>query len=139
MKSLALMGVATGKQGHVYIADDDKIEEENLKQTSLFCEQDLTKAKSTVAIAALKDINQKMKLTAFNQRISPKSESIFDDEFFGKLNGVVNTLIDNQVYTNQRCMLYRKPCITCETSGIKGNVQVVIPRLTESFSSAEVI
>lgn len=41
------------------------------------------------------------------------------------------------VYMDQRCILYEKPLLESGTMGTKGNVQVVIPHLTESYSSSQ--
>lgn len=38
---------------------------------------------------------------------------------------------------DQRCVLYVKPLLESGTMGTKGNVQVVIPHLTESYSSSQ--
>lgn len=38
---------------------------------------------------------------------------------------------------DQRCILYEKPLLESGTMGTKGNVQVVIPHLTESYSSSQ--
>ncbi len=39
------------------------------------------------------------------------------------------------LYIDQRCVYYKKPLIDSGTLGTKASVQVVIPRLTESYSS----
>jgi molybdopterin/thiamine biosynthesis adenylyltransferase len=41
------------------------------------------------------------------------------------------------VYMDQRCVLYEKPLLESGTMGTKGNTQVVIPHLTESYSSSQ--
>lgn len=40
-------------------------------------------------------------------------------------------------YMDRRCVYYRKPLLESGTLGTKGNVQVVIPHLTESYSSSQ--
>lgn len=40
------------------------------------------------------------------------------------------------LYVDQRCVYYRKPLLESGTLGTKGNVQVVIPFLTETYSSS---
>ena len=40
-------------------------------------------------------------------------------------------------YMDRRCVYYRKPLLESGTQGTKGNVQVVIPDLTESYSSSQ--
>ena len=41
------------------------------------------------------------------------------------------------MYMDRRCVYYRKPLLESGTLGTKGNVQVVIPHLTESYSSSQ--
>ena len=38
---------------------------------------------------------------------------------------------------DQRCVLYEKPLLESGTLGTKGNTQVVIPHLTESYASSQ--
>lgn len=38
---------------------------------------------------------------------------------------------------DRRCVYYRKPLLESGTLGTKANVQVVIPHLTESYSSSQ--
>src|ERR1700761_1159492 len=38
---------------------------------------------------------------------------------------------------DRRCVYYRKPLLESGTLGTKGNVQVVIPHLTESYGSSQ--
>ena len=41
------------------------------------------------------------------------------------------------MYVDRRCVFYRRPLLESGTWGTKGNVQVVIPFLTESYSSSQ--
>ena len=64
---------------------------------------------------------------------------VFDDHFFENLDCVTNAL-DNvaaREYVDRRCIFYGKPLLESGTLGTKGNIQVVIPRLTESYSSSQ--
>jgi len=38
---------------------------------------------------------------------------------------------------DQRCVFYRKPLVDSGTLGTKGNVQVIVPHLTESYASSQ--
>jgi ubiquitin-activating enzyme E1 len=38
---------------------------------------------------------------------------------------------------DQRCVFYKKPLVDSGTLGTKGNVQVVIPYVTESYASSQ--
>lgn len=41
------------------------------------------------------------------------------------------------LYMDQRCVFYRKPLLESGTLGTKGNTQVVIPNVTESYGSSQ--
>lgn len=38
---------------------------------------------------------------------------------------------------DQRCVFFKKPLLESGTLGTKGNTQVIIPNLTESYSSSQ--
>ncbi|XP_013787170.1 ubiquitin-like modifier-activating enzyme 1 [Limulus polyphemus] len=46
-------------------------------------------------------------------------------------------IYQTRIYMDRRCVFYRKPLLESGTLGTKGNVQVVIPHLTESYSSSQ--
>src|SRR6266498_4101822 len=52
--------------------------------------------------------------------------------FLSKIQGSYEGL-----YMDQRCVFYRKPLLESGTLGTKGNTQVVIPNLTESYASSQ--
>jgi ubiquitin-activating enzyme E1 len=41
------------------------------------------------------------------------------------------------LYMDQRCVFFEKPLLESGTLGTKGNTQVVIPHLTESYASSQ--
>jgi hypothetical protein len=41
------------------------------------------------------------------------------------------------LYMDQRCVFYNKPLLESGTLGTKGNTQVIIPHLTESYASSQ--
>jgi len=41
------------------------------------------------------------------------------------------------LYMDQRCVFFKKPLLESGTLGTKGNTQVVIPHLTESYASSQ--
>ena len=64
---------------------------------------------------------------------------VFGDDFFANIDCVTNAL-DNVLarqYMDRRCVLYCKPLLESGTLGTKANVQVVIPHVTESYSSSQ--
>merc|ERR1740122_199355 len=72
-------------------------------------------------------------------RVGAESENIFNDDFFEALDGVANALdnIEARTYMDRRCVYYNKPLLESGTLGTKGNTQVVIPKVTESYSSSQ--
>ena len=135
-----MVGVGAGDKGRIYVTDMDLIEKSNLNRQFLFRPWDVQKPKSTAAAAAVKVMNSDMNITSFENRVGPETERFFDDEFFDKLDGVANALdnIDARIYMDRRCVYYNKSLLESGTLGTKGNVQVVIPKLTESYSSSQV-
>ena len=140
LKNFAMVGVGAGDKGRIYVTDMDLIEKSNLNRQFLFRPWDVQKPKSTAAAAAVKVMNSDMNITSFENRVGPETERFFDDEFFDKLDGVANALdnIDARIYMDRRCVYYNKSLLESGTLGTKGNVQVVIPKLTESYSSSQV-
>jgi ubiquitin-activating enzyme E1 len=82
---------------------------------------------------------RRRELTRSGRLLPPPCSDIYGDGFFAQLDGVTNAL-DNVVarqYMDRRCVFYQKPLIESGTLGTKGNVQVVIPHVTESYSSSQ--
>ncbi|XP_060948881.1 ubiquitin-like modifier-activating enzyme 1 [Limanda limanda] len=138
MKNFAMIGLACG-EGEVIVTDMDTIEKSNLNRQFLFRPSDVTKMKSDTGAAAVKQMNPSIRITGHQNRVGPDTERIFDDAFFESLDGVTNALdnVDARLYMDRRCVYYRKPLLESGTLGNKGNVQVVIPFLTESYSSSQ--
>ncbi|XP_077585017.1 ubiquitin-like modifier-activating enzyme 1 isoform X2 [Stigmatopora nigra] len=138
LKNFAMIGLAGG-EGEVVVTDMDTIEKSNLNRQFLFRQSDVTKMKSDTAAAAVKQMNPSIKITGHQNRVGPDTERVYDDNFFESLDGVANALdnVDARLYMDRRCVYYRKPLLESGTLGTKGNVQVVIPFLTESYSSSQ--
>lgn len=84
-------------------------------------------------------MNPGVNVIAHENRVGVESESVYDDAFFEELDGVANALdnVDARIYMDRRCVYYRKPLLESGTLGTKGNTQVVVPFLTESYSSSQ--
>lgn len=140
IKNMAMMGLGTKAEGgKLIITDMDTIEKSNLNRQFLFRSHDVQKCKSTVASAAAQRMNPDLNVEAHTNRVGAETEHIYDDTFFENLDGVCNALdnIDARIYMDRRCVYYHKPLIESGTLGTKGNVQVVVPYLTESYSSTQ--
>merc|ERR1719493_354837 len=117
----------------------DIIEKSNLNRQFLFRPWDVQKPKSVTAANAVRAMNPKMNVVAMQDRVGPETESSFNDDFFESLDGVANALdnVEARNYMDRRCVYYRLPLLESGTLGTKGNTQVVIPDVTESYSSSQ--
>ncbi|KAI8607937.1 hypothetical protein BC830DRAFT_1072563, partial [Chytriomyces sp. MP71] len=140
LKNWSMLGLGSGPEGHIYVTDMDTIEKSNLNRQFLFRPKDVGKLKSECAAAAVGQMNPDLrgKIKSFADRVGPETESTFGDEFWEGLSGVTNALdnVDARKYVDRRCVYYRKPLLESGTLGTKGNTQVVLPSLTESYSSS---
>lgn len=138
LKNFALMGLGCGT-GSVTVTDMDMIERSNLNRQFLFRSWDIQKHKSVTAVGAVKAMNPAAHYKSLELRVGAETENIFNDAFFQQLDGVANALdnIEARTYMDRRCVYYHKPLLESGTLGTKGNTQVVIPHVTESYSSSQ--
>lgn len=139
LKNWAMMGLSAGPEGYSIVTDMDIIEKSNLNRQFLFRSWDVSKPKSHTAAKAVKQMNPHMNISAQENRVGPETEDVYTDEFFEKLSGIANALdnVDARMYMDRRCVYYKKSLLESGTLGTKGNVQVVIPGITESYSSSQ--
>lgn len=138
LKNFAMIGVGA-ENGCVTVTDMDLIEKSNLNRQFLFRPSDVQQSKSSTAARVIKGMNPDMKVVAHENRVCPETEKIYNDDFFEVLDGVANALdnVNARIYMDRRCVYYRKPLLESGTLGTKGNTQVVVPFLTESYSSSQ--
>lgn len=139
LKNWALMGVAASNNGHIWITDMDNIERSNLNRQFLFRNEDVSKLKSETASKAIKKIiNDEINITSQNNRVSAETENIYNDQFWNNLTFVCTALdnIDARLYVDSQCLNYGKPLLESGTLGTKGNTQIVVPQVTESYGSS---
>lgn len=139
LKTFAMMGVGSGPKGKVNLTDLDTIEISNLNRQFLYRKWHLGKFKSHVAAEAINVMNPSINLHAVTIRVGPETEEFLDDEFWESLDGVANALdtFSARLYVDSRCVFYKKPLVEGGTEGTKGNVQVVVPDLTESYGASK--
>eukprot|EP01120_Amphizonella_sp_Union-15-10_P012303 TRINITY_DN5439_c0_g1_i1.p1 TRINITY_DN5439_c0_g1~~TRINITY_DN5439_c0_g1_i1.p1 ORF type:complete len:683 (+),score=139.32 TRINITY_DN5439_c0_g1_i1:56-2050(+) len=138
LKNFAMMGIGTGPKGHVTVTDMDSIEISNLNRQFLFKGSDVTQLKSDTAARAVKNMNPDLNIYSKSVKVANDTENTFDHDFWNQLDGVV-TALDNfpaRLYVDRKCVFYHKPLIDSGTLASKGNVQVVVPPLTESYGSS---
>ncbi|KAH9853563.1 ubiquitin activating enzyme [Lenzites betulinus] len=141
LKNWSMIGLATGPNGKIHVTDLDTIEKSNLNRQFLFRAKDLGKFKAEVAAAAVADMNPDLqgKIDSKQEPVGPDTENVYDTAFFASIDGVTNALdnVKARQYMDQRCVFYLKPLLESGTLGTKGNTQVIVPHLTESYSSSQ--
>ena len=137
LKCLALMGVGCGAKGHVHVTDMDTIERSNLNRQFLFRPSDVGKPKSTCAAEAVRRMNPQLQVTAYTERVGEESGA-FDEHFWHSLDGVANALdnVQARLFVDRCCVEHALPLLESGTSGTKGNTQVILPGLSESYGSS---
>lgn len=138
LKNWAMIGLGTGPKGQITVTDMDRIEKSNLNRQFLFRPKDVGQMKSDCAAKAAQAMNPELEghIITLTDRVSEDTEHVFDEGFWENLDGVTNALdnIEARRYVDKRCVFFLKPLLESGTLGTKGNTQVVIPRVTESYS-----
>ncbi|KAH6856831.1 hypothetical protein B0I37DRAFT_368478 [Chaetomium sp. MPI-CAGE-AT-0009] len=141
LKNWAMIGLGTGPNGKITVTDMDSIEKSNLNRQFLFRPKDVGHMKSECAAEAAQAMNPELKgrIVTLKERVGPDTENIFNEEFWHGLDGVTNALdnVEARTYIDRRCVFFHKPLLESGTLGTKGNTQVVLPMLTESYSSSQ--
>ena len=150
LKNFALMGVGCAdscsdrfggpggaEPGTVVCTDMDQIEKSNLSRQFLFRSSDINSPKSTTAVRAVKRMNPALQGVAYEHKVGPETEIVFNDDFYDSLTCIFTALdnIDARLYVDQKAMFYRKPMLDSGTLGTKGSTQVVIPGKTENYGA----
>lgn len=133
LKNLALMGVGT-----LQITDMDIIEKSNLNRQFLFNNSNIGHHKASAAAHAIKQMNPNINVISHLLKVAPETENTFDSQFYQSTT-VVMTALDNlqaRHYVDSKCVANHKYLIDSGTLGPQGNVQVVVPNLTESYSAS---
>jgi ubiquitin-activating enzyme E1 len=141
LKNWAMMGLGAGPKGKIWVTDNDQIEKSNLNRQFLFRPADVGKLKSTAAAGAVQAMNPDLKdhIVTLEDKVGPETEDIFNEKFWENLDAVTNALdnVEARTYVDRRCVFFRKPLLDSGTLGTKGNTQVVLPHITESYSSSQ--
>ncbi|KAM9859899.1 ubiquitin-like modifier-activating enzyme 1 [Aulostomus maculatus] len=137
LKNFALIGLGAGEEGCITLTDMDSIEKSNLNRQFLFRSQDVGKPKSEVAAEAVKAMNPQMNITPHQNFLDEDSERVYDYHFFMGLDGVAAALdnVEARVYLDGRCVQHNKPLLEGGTQGNLGHTLVVVPHLTESYTT----
>ena len=136
LKNLAFLGVATNK-GTIYLTDPDNIEKSNLNRQFLFRSEHIGKPKSLMAVESIRLMKPSFNIVGLTQKVCKDTQS-FVDKYTSQVTGVINALdnIEARRYMDQECFNKQMPLFESGTTGTKGNTQVVIPYLTETYSNS---
>lgn len=137
LKNWAMMGLGAGKNGEIIVTDMDQIEVSNLSRQFLFRTKDVGSLKSTCAAAAVKAMNPDLTVDAKAIRVGSETENVFNPVFWSSLGGIC-TALDNvqaRLYVDAKCVEFRKAMLESGTLGTKGNTQIVVPHITESYGA----
>lgn len=126
------------RDGGVVLTDMDHIERSNLNRQLLFREKHIGRSKSQVAAETIRDINPRFTVKALTKKVSPDTEDQFPDAFWQGIDVVATALdnVDARKYADSQCLVHKKWLFDSGTLGTKGNVQVVIPYASETYSSS---
>ncbi|KAM0681423.1 E1 ubiquitin-activating protein [Glugoides intestinalis] len=155
-----------GMNGKISVTDMDSIEQSNLNRQFLFRAEDVSKMKSASAVQRVKELNEDFiperkekhdrpftdtnierelkevrlsgNIISYTSAVNKESEKQFTDRFISEYDIISNALdnVEARAYMDQRCIQLRKPMVDAGTLGTKGHVQVVIPFVSESYSSS---
>ena len=134
LKNLAMLGV-----GKITVTDMDTIEKSNLSRQFLFRNSDIGKSKAECAKNAINKMNPDVQIVSQLNKVAPETLNIFNNKFFSEVTCVMTALdnIQARSFVDQLCVENGVPLIDSGTLGTKGNVQTIIPHLTESYRSSQ--
>lgn len=134
LKNFAKMGIK-----NIHITDMDTIEKSNLNRQFLFRNSDIGKFKSEAGAEAIKKINPDVNVIPYKLKVEKESLSVFSNKFLSGLTAIT-TALDNvgaRLFVDQLCIDNKIPMIDSGTLGAKGNTQIVIPNVTETYGTTK--
>ena len=138
LKNLALLGMAADPEGEglVTVTDNDQIEVSNLSRQFLFREENVGQSKSVAATDRVVGMNKDFHVKALETLVEPRTENVFNQEFWSSLDWVTNALdnVKARQYVDSKCVFYEKPLLESGTLGTKCNAQVIMPHMTSSYT-----
>jgi ubiquitin-activating enzyme E1 len=133
-----LKNLAALNCNNIIITDPDHIEQSNLSRQFLFRNEHIGASKSNSAAKTITNYNNNMNIVAYEEKLSEENQH-FSDTHFPKIDIVFNALDNQQArkYVDSQVVLYKKPLFESGTLGVNGNVQPIIPHVTESYSASK--
>ena len=138
LKNFTMSGFGT-LESKIIVTDMDTIEKSNLNRQFLFRHSDIGELKSKIAAREASKMNKDVNIEFYQDKICHETEHLFNQDFFDSIYGISNALdnIKGRIYVDQRCLFFDKPLFESGTLGTKGNVQVIIPRVTENYGASQ--
>ena len=132
-----LKNLAALQCNNVSITDPDHIELSNLSRQFLFRNDDIGKSKSRIANSKITEYNPMMKITSYEDKLCSTNQQ-FVDTHFSKYDIIFNALdnVEARLYVDSQCVIFKKPLFESGTMGTTGNVQPIIPFVTESYGAS---
>jgi adenylyltransferase/sulfurtransferase len=122
--SPALQYLAAAGIGHLYVADDDKVDLSNLQRQTLFSTEDVGKDKAATAVDAMERLNPSIRPGGLSTRIDANNA----DEIFDLLKpGVVLDGTDNfatRLLVADACQRHRVPLVSAAVGEFEGQLGV---------------
>lgn len=163
LKNFVCSGI--GADGLISVTDMDSIEQSNLNRQFLFRVEDVSKMKSESAVRRVLELNEDYckkpiddnatgssiggssptpadnimsNITAYTLPVNHENENVFSDMLISHHDLISNALdnVEARAYMDRRCIQMRRPMVDAGTLGTKGHVQVVVPFVSESYSSS---
>ena len=137
LKNMSLLNVST-RNGDFMVTDPDTIEVSNLSRQFLFHSENVSDSKAKVAGEKVKEFNPRFNVKAYQDKMCSDTESKYNENFYGRLDGIINALDNYQarLYMDKKAVEYGLPLFESGTQGAKGNTQAVIPHLTENYGAS---
>jgi len=134
VKNFSMMGIT-----NMTITDMDHIENSNLNRQFLFRKGDIGQPKSITAAKKAKSMNPDVNILSQENKVCKDTLNVYNQNFFKNTDIVANALdnVEARLFVDSLCVKYKKPLLEAGTLGTKGNVQCIIPDLTESYGSLQ--
>ena len=133
LKNLAYMHIK-----NIIITDPDTISKSNLNRQFLFRDKDIGKFKSIIASDAIINMNPNINIKYDIEKVENDNIKYTDNILNNNITGVLNALdnVEARKFMDEQCFNYNIPLFESGTNGTQGNVQPVIPFITETYSAS---
>lgn len=138
LKNFAMTGFGT-RSSKIVVTDMDTIEKSNLNRQFLFRNKDIGRLKSEIAAREAVKMNNDVNIEAKYIKVCNETETEYGKDFFNSIHCVANALdnVQARLYVDKRCIFFDKPLFESGTLGTKGNVQTIIPRISEHYGASQ--